>query len=367
MPTISYKIEDLILDSYEFEIFITDIWCLYLSDLYNLEYERIFVTSPNNDGGIDSIVIFRDLYGYKDKQYYFLQISRAKKQAKYLFANFKDNVEQHYKNIIGTEWDIHKKVCMTIENEPSNTSSIGIDIDFICGNKLRELIDLVARRYELIDENNNLNKRYKKNIEIRKKVCERMNKYNSKDSRLDIFELYNDYLLYNFKAIKDKKFGTIELVETLIDSRIDAISGILDQNFSAEKLQLLGDIYINNNEMKSRKKDMTELVNFVVGIKDYIKLNKSIDLEVYATRYYLGLKQNRNVVAHFSYNLNNSFAFSCIYNNLDTSYGHNSRIVNLENIGNKNNHNYRKDTFLTDPKLDTDEDIIKYLVEQSLS
>ncbi|MBP3930568.1 MAG: hypothetical protein J6D47_13505 [Peptostreptococcaceae bacterium] len=391
MPTISYKIENLISDPYEFEIFITDIYCLYLSDMRNIEYERIFVTSPTNDGGIDSIVIFKDSYNYSGNQYHFLQISKGIKNNRDLFNNFENTVKKQYKHIIDNglikngNLAHHKKVCITLGNDPKRKRK---DIDYICSYKLRELVHLVARNHELIDENNELNEVYKKNIEIRKKVCKHMNKYSDNDNTLDLLKLYNDYMLYNFKAIKDKSFGTIELVERLIDSRVESISGMLGEDFPTEKLQLLSDVYINTKDVytntknesiiENKKHEMIELVDFVLNVKKEVEKEvetnkhkyKNIDLEVNATKYYIGLQQGDSVIAHFSYILNNHFAFKCEYD--DTKYGGNNRILSLAELlrqGYKNNHRYskNKDTYLINPDLSYDKDVVVGLVIDSLT
>lgn len=335
--------------SYGFEIFMTDVWCLY----NGIHYENIYVTNRINDKGIDSIIIPAYRNNYLDVNTYVLQISLGNKSKKSLENFLFVNLEENYRNLIKSESNI-VKVILALGTVHYNDPSVII----VNKRELAKLIYNTCIKFSLI-KNNILSPEYIENIKLRAQIWDTVNLL---EKSSEYYLSYIDILKANHILIRNQSFNLIKSIQTVNDYNINYVLKLTTNN-KAEKFLIQTELksmnkltYLNNNKKN--------LVLFIGSLLDY-NFN---ELDTVITKRYLSIKlHNSNVaIAHLDWSYsskkakNTLFGFKIPYEYVK---GLSSKLKPINKV---NNYlNYTMSTFIDNPDIISDRKLIKQLLFES--
>lgn len=389
-------IEDLLrkkLSSYEFEVFITDMYYIYLSILNKFQrVSDIYVTQESQDGGIDSI-LFEDF----TKSLVLLQISQGSKYKNQLknFMN-NDNIFK-YKDLISKEHTNIRRVILTLDKCNINTSELKVidgkkemfltrnEVEIIDEQKLIELTIKSLKYIGVINEDDTINpekeKQYLSNISIKANFWRIAHNYRRKKSiklrvnskyYLNVLDNTWDYLL-----TKDLK-SLISLVDIMVHEQIEFANYVIqnieeNKNGNYKDIELMRIMFTISkiSDVKYNHKLIKELVKLILENIDY-NLN---DFEIKVGCKYISLKdkEKNKVIAYFTYQSTlpdvkkYHFRFYCSMLDIEVPKKYYNRILDsLEGTDINDEWNLRQKCYLIYPNVNFDKKIINELLKVSI-
>lgn len=335
--------------SYGFEIFITDIWCLY----NGIHYENKYVTSRINDKGIDSIIIPAFKNNYSSINTYILQISLGNKSKKSLEAFLSVNLEEYYKTFIKPQSNIIR-VILALGTVHYNGPSVTV----VDKKNLAKLIYDTCIKFSLI-KNNRLSNEYLENINLRAEIWDTVN---SLEKSSKYYLSYIDILKANHMLIRNQIFNLIQSIQAVNDYNINYVLKLTTNN-KAEK-------FLIRTELKSMNKltyldnNKKNLVLFVGSLLDY-NFN---ELDTVLTIRYLSIKlqDSNTAVAHLDWSYSSKKAKNTLFG-FKIPYEYVKELSpKLKPISRVNNYlNYTMSTFIDNPDIISDRGLIKELLFKS--
>lgn len=362
------NINDLLskLNNYEFEVLITDIWCLYNNMDNNIKYSKIFITPERNDCGIDSIIIPENNMSIKDKIYYIIQISKSRKAIGNLDSFLNKSSLKNYSDIIPQDYKNEKRVVLTLKKTNLKTNNIKV----ISDKNLIDMVYKVGTYYKLIDGCGIFASEYISNIEFRTELWELINIYRKKQ-KYDIVDKYINILILNHELIKQKSFTMLESINLIIDQRMNEVFDYITSKDEKEKHKAIimtkFSVVADDNCLKYIN-DVEKLVEFLL---EYICYDMSkYQISPRCTYLSLKSKKSNSVIAYFSYKYNKkaksyNFGFKCLMEDINKKYHKDIRIQKRsEKFKVSDSCNFNTPTLLNNIDLVDDKELIKeFLIE----
>lgn len=361
-------------DEYEVEVFLTDIWCLYQTYKYGVQYDKIVITKPSGDRGIDSIIIPKFSKCYTNRKYYFLQISTGSKNPDNVFKELNQAIE-FYQDILERDFIIDniETIVVTLKNSQENDI-----IKSISGRKLLDMIYEVGTKYNIINKME-LDTKYVENVKIRADIYRILWKYIDKND--EMFSVYIKFLINNYYLIQQSFFELLVEHNMICNNKIDDfINSISYMIPNKNVVKIISKIWILNEKIFDKYQN--DILELLLVLEDIVTKFDRI-IEIVPTDWYIALKakSDSTVIAYFSYEYANTiangynFAFRCRYDSLTNKLKSNNRIISKEMIKNKedetykeykDNKNFNLDTNLRKPCIELDKNIIEELVNIAL-
>lgn len=381
-------------NTYFWEVMLTDFYCFQK----DINPEKIYISKPVADGGIDAIVIPKNSSDIAVNTISVLQISTQCKSLKDIedFLNIDPYDLQEYKKLLDDYADEKKyrihKVLITFNH--NNTYSKFNTLEIISGDKLFESIFESSIRYKLIYNKNTLKQEYIDNVNKRVLMWTELHRFKKYDQSIINSFIY--FILLNYNSIKIGEFNLVSDLDSIWKSSFkDTISTLKFFNSNDRDKLIESDddtcfilmtIFRYGNNLNS------DIFNLVKRINLLKKNNSSLEkIVINPTIDYLSIYYNDNPIAYLQYVYNKKptseikfvksrFSFKCNFNELYDNkhflppiikkYIDDKRLVSTKEE-NKNNtgatHTGMSTSLVLPSEDDDDWSVVSFLLHKSIN